>query len=438
MTISHQTDNIVTMAKQLAINQNWFSPFLKNNIEIGSKYTESILVKPQLPYDDNTNLFSFVLPSLGDQFINLKSTLLYVKGSLKHADKTPLAANEAATLCNFGLYSLFKKLQVTIGQNQTLIEMDSYPFVAHRNLIDNEQSGSRNLENIGYFRNEGLSESKGSGSAKTIQLVQYEDKKKLTAKSQDVEFLGKLNVGLFNANNYLMKGCPFTIELTRSDPSFYVHATANNTYKFFISDIYLSIDLIIPNPIVLQSLETQIANSVAKYTFPHCVVRKFNIPQSSENAIINIWQGILPSRLILTFIAQNQFLGTLSLCPHTTKLDKIDDLSIKINDRSYYQIKLPRDQLLCYSRFLQFSRCGDKSNVNFDTYKNSEGVISLDFNILCQKDYCISQQPAMGEIRLEVTFTEAPILATTMVMYAYTHGTITLDKDRNAEFSIST
>lgn len=425
--------------KQLAINQSWFAPFLKNNVEIGSKFTEAIIVKPQLPFDENTNMFSFALPHLGDQYINLHSVKLYVKGKLLRTDGTDLAAKEEAALSNFALASLFKKMNLIIGKNQCLIEYDNYPFIAHRNILDNEPRFSRNLEHIGYFPNDGSVTSTGTGTNKVDKIKQYEEKKKLCQLSQDVEFLGHLSVGFFDVNSYLMKNCPLTIELIRSEPNFYVHAIAAHTYKFNISEIYLCVDLINAYPVISESLESQIASHSATYTFPHIVMRKFAVPQKTDSMTLNIWEGVLPQRIAMGIIAQNQILGSKGLCPHVMKPDIIKKINVKINERNFFNVQYPRDELLSYSKFVEFSKCGKMTDVSFGTYKNSDMITVLDFNILCNKRSCFSQEPATGEVRIEVGFGNDKLMALpqTLVVYAFTNAQVTIDKDRNADFTSS-
>ena len=56
--------------------------------------------------------------------------LLYVRGKLNHVDKSALEADEDVDLINTSLHSLWSSITVTIGQNQTTLTTNDYPFLS--------------------------------------------------------------------------------------------------------------------------------------------------------------------------------------------------------------------------------------------------------------------------------------------------------------------
>ena len=71
--------------------------FGARNIEPGIRSTTRIALKPQENINRNSNRYTFELPSLGGDFINMKSIYLWVKGILVHSNDTKLSKNEPVT-----------------------------------------------------------------------------------------------------------------------------------------------------------------------------------------------------------------------------------------------------------------------------------------------------------------------------------------------------
>ena len=418
------------MAKY-ALSKKWLQPFVEKSMDVGALYTSQIIVKPRQIIDNNTNEFAFELPSMGNHLLNLNSVFINVKGKLKKENGDNLDDADQVALSNFGLISLFSKSIITCGMNQCKIVYDDLPYIYHRNLIDSEKKTSSNFHNIGYFPDWGV-----KLPTDASKFTQYEAKKALTEKSKSVSFMGKFNSGFFNMDSYMFKNVPIIIELYRSNPDFYLHTTSKTNYKFVIEDIFLTVDVITPNPTVSQALEDTLESQKGKISFPHIFLKRFHLPDNSESVVVNnAFEGVLPRRVSLMILSQGQYLGTKATDPHTLSIDKYKNITLKTNDREFCELDVKKHQLLTFQNFIRSSQCGYDSIVDFDLFKYSESVITFDFNFLCNDaDLCVNEPRSNGRISLEIQFNDPLGSAHMLLIFCHSFASIEIDSNKNVAF----
>ncbi len=83
-----------------------------------------MFVQPIKVLDKSDTKYEFDLPIYDLSLLDLRNTMLYVRGKLvgiePNGDARTLADGEKCNIINNGLHSLFDSVSVTVGQNQVV------------------------------------------------------------------------------------------------------------------------------------------------------------------------------------------------------------------------------------------------------------------------------------------------------------------------------
>ena len=394
--------------------------------------TSQIKIKPREQLGVSSKIFTFDLPTLGEYFPNLSTLQIYVKGSVKRSTGTKLTKNEQTAVCNNFLNSLFRKVTITIGENQSKLVYNDYPYTALLHIIDNKKSQNQCNRLIGYTPDSGIITPDG-------KKVNFQERIVMCAESKVLHFMGNLECGLVNMNSFLLKNTPFSIELEKSDSSFIIDTTQANKYDFFIQEIALFCDMILPNPDLTAAIEEGLHSRPAIYKFEHLSLKKFVIPKSVTSYTINrLWNGDLGRRFCFALISQIAYQGSDHMDPMMLPLSNIRSINLKVNERQLMNIDLTDGNLSAYLRFIQFTQTDGESLISKSTFDYSQGYIVLDLNTLCnEKEMCISEIHPQGTLSCDIEFIDETRETCVLLMYTFNEGSLQIDGNRNAMVSIT-
>ena len=115
----------------MALNNKWLLPFTDSQVDISALNTSQIKLLPRQSLSQNSKIFNFDVPVLGEYYADLSKLKIYVKGSVCESDGTKLTADEKVAVCNNFLNSLFEKVEVSIGHNQNSLSQNITHFILH-------------------------------------------------------------------------------------------------------------------------------------------------------------------------------------------------------------------------------------------------------------------------------------------------------------------
>ena len=178
--------------------------FTKPEGRVGVMSTFTHFVQPARPPSETDDEYVFQFPHLGAAYADLRNTVLYLKGRLKHADKSKLAAGEEVMLENNALHSLFEAITLYVGHNQVEIYQPHHPIKAFLRQLMQKALDSPSLKQQGFSlhtRFEGRDDYTVGMTRRTV-----------TESSKVCELIGPTYIDMFQTPGYLMPGTPLTVK----------------------------------------------------------------------------------------------------------------------------------------------------------------------------------------------------------------------------------
>ena len=247
-------------------------------------------------------VIDFVVPGSVDEYVNLTNTLLYLKIKFKKNATTDLNAAESAhvTPNRLLLHSLFSQLDVTLNGKLASNATDQHGY----------RSYLQSLLNYG-------------SDAKKTQLtaalwLDPDDRKAVIKESAEVELLGRLHSDIAMQDKLILNNVEIKFRFVPNKPAFsMIVAAAGITdglspiIEFL--DMALFIERVKPAASILLAHARALAVGTAKYVFRKTDIKVHTIVSGSKSAQFdNIFQGQVPSRVVLGLVNHNAYNGDLS------------------------------------------------------------------------------------------------------------------------------
>ena len=424
----------------MAINTKWLLPFAATDTDISTLSTTQIKIKPRENISDDSKMFNFDLGNMGEYYANLASLKLYIKGAVKTTEKGNLTDKDDVAIGNNFIHNLFSRISVTIGQNQSRLIYDDYNYTSMLHIVDEKERLDQSLNSMVFIPNNGIT-IKVPGTEDT-EYMSYAARKALCKNSKPVYLFGPLFADLLDMNSFLPKNVPVSIQMEKNKITRYMEATITEgrEFDFFISDISIYVDLVLPPQALSQSIEDTLATKNGIYRFNHLDVKKFVIPQNITSINIpRIWQGTLPRRFAFAFLPQLSYDGNYAKDSTKLVIDIIKNVTLKVNERQLLEIDVKSDNnMLCYNNLLQFLQTGEKTLIDLNIFQCSLGYIAIDLNTLCQKnDSCITEIHPQGTMNVEIEFSKTITEPYVMFLFSFTDANVAIDRYKNALITTS-
>jgi hypothetical protein len=410
-------------------DSRWTLPFAPTTVDPVCYGSTQVRVRPTELISGETSAgeFTFDLPTISQEYINLQSAHLLVRGLVKRADDSNIDGADDVAIGNNFLHTLFKKVEVCVGQNQTKITTGDYSYIALLQTLDKIEAEDRSLDMQAFIPDNGST----TGSGSTLQDKNYLVRKTLASNSNVLTFMGKPFVDILNLKSFWPKNTPISITFYKNSPEFYLQKkSANNKhYKFAIQNIELHMDSLKIDPALSQSLGRQIELTPAQYSYEHLTCKKFQVASGNYSITISkLWNGVLPRRFCVGLIPQNAYKGDYIKDPLKFTRAGLSSLKFKINTQEFLSISGKDKEMLSYYRFLQFLQVAKKCCAGQTAYNHSLPLFCVDMNIMCQRnESCINEVSMSGVLSLEIEYESPPPDPHLLLFYAYTSDYLTIN-----------
>lgn len=386
---------------------------------------------------DKCSNIQFQITAFQDRYIDLNNVFLKLQLQLIKSDGKIFKTGDAdqGFIINNMLHSIFKNVNIEMN-GQIVSSSQFYNYKCYlENLLNYQEARAKNLMQIqGYYI-----DSPGSFDDDGTKNTGAKSRSAKTADSKLIELYGKLQADVFTTNKLLMNGVDIKISLELDKPEFYtMHLKGTDVPVLKISEASLFVKYLNIGPAILVAHHKILQSKNAVYNFKRNVIKHFLIPTGviTQN-FENIFNGHLPSRVLIGFVNNEAFNGNYKKNPYNFEHFNLSQIQLNVNGNVVPNQPLvlnPADGLVSkayYDLHVGMNYNHKDFGIQFDenAFKNGFGFYAFDLtptkmdNVKNLTDY--------GILKADIKFSKALVAPTIMLVYAEFNDKFELNANKN-------
>ena len=414
-------------------------------------------IRPSFMSRGEYSSIQFTIPGNSSQYVKLSDSILYAKIRIEKVDGTGFYRKqptdddtkftETAVPIDLVLHSLWSSVDIKL--NHTLVSTSGtdymYKAMFETLLNFNESAKKNQLCNIGFAGDSGNFEQANpftppiNHGLKTRYLWFDEN-------SISVEFMGPLMTDICNQDKLILPGVDIDIKLWPTRDEFrLITFPSGLKCKVIIEDIYFDVCKVIVSPEVMMGHNAGLEISDALYPFQRTDIRTFNIPANLYGTTLeDIWQGEVPSRLVIGMVSSKAYNGDFNLNPYMFDHFNISSAGFYVDGEPTPRepVKLDVNAGEYIQGLTSLYRVSGTMNdntdigINRDNYRQGYSLIGFDVDPTSSPDFRYLGKPRQGHTKLELRFKNDTNEAITLILFATFPETMTIDQARNVRLEV--
>ena len=427
--------------------------FAKPPINIGEEKVMWVTHDPDFMSSDRYSTVTFNIPGSGTQYTDLSRTLLYVRIRItdmngntfvQDKDKSALPVDQI-------LHSMWSSVDIKFNSKLVSTSGNNYMY---KSLIENllnygENSRKFQMNSIGFSGESGnFAQTHPTKPPVNYGLKNRSDWFKkveqmpgATNDPTSIEFMGPLMADICNLDRYILNGVEIDVKLWPNRDEFRLITHPSGTEaKLKIEEIKLLVCKITLSPMTLLAHSEVLKDDhVAVYPIQKTDIRTKNIPKDSYGETIeNIYQGQVPSRLIIGLVESEAYSGSYNKNPYHFNHFNISKVGFYVDGESVPTI--PLELNFTDNKYLQglmsLYQVSGKLNEDADigitrnSYREGYALIGFEVDPTSSTDFTYLGQRKTGRTRLEISFSRPLPKAVSLILYAVFPQNIIIDESR--------
>lgn len=402
-----------------------------------SLYSET---KPLVNIQDSNAKIEFRIIGSPTHYLDCFDSFLWVKFKLVKPDgKTDLATGDDISTSNAFLHSMFSDVEIFLNNQLESNCNGCYPYKAYFKLLNEYVNGNPTDLECAMFHldtdNCKLNDSN----------LGYKKRKELVKESTEVELIGKLFFDLSEQSRFILNDTEMTITLTRAKDEFCILAPdaklssnpVSAKLKILDASYVIRRHILYPSITLSHNKLLEMGNPV-KYPMIENKINFFTIPKANQSfQEDNIFNGLLPSRVILGLVSNSSFVGDFLKNPFNFLHEKINSVTLMVNSMPIPCRPLNVDFVGKQSKLAYYllNKCVSKINDNkglmfdYNNYLNGFTFFGFDINPIDLTDSRLHLEKS-GSVKIELKFTSSLSEACTLIIYSEHQKVLELDKTR--------
>ena len=365
---------------------------------------------------DNGTSFEIHVPA-SDDFTDLQATMLHLLVSVQTEDGKSIGdVNKVKPVANFA-NALFEQIDLFLGSVNTSPANNMYHYQA---WLEDELFRYPTHADAGR--------------------MEKPDEDRIKTRAFDLFF--RLHLPLCEQDKLIMNAVPIAFRFTKSADGFALTRSDDMKYKIKISYVSLHIQRVKLFPDAALSVIRGLETSPAKYFITRNETRCFSIgPNLCAAAVENVFSGILPRSVVIGFVDEAAFSGSLDTDPYVFKNYNINFLALYVDVNMLPSIpytpnfseKLCMREFVNLYRFMNQDEGHPQMNITFDQFKTNKTLFAFDLS----PDGSIGAENGTlslirrGIIRLQIKFSATLNQPIKAIVFAQFDNLITIDENRN-------
>ena len=251
-----------------------------------------------------------------------------------------------------------------------------------------------------------------------------------------VEFIGPLMADICNQDRLILPGVDIDIKLW---------PTCDIQCRLILEDISFHVCKVKVSPEVMMGHNAglEIADSV--YPFQRTDICTFNV---SDNLYVtnleDIWQGEVPTRLVVGMVKSQAYNGDMSLNPFHFQHFDLSSIGFYVDGeptpRESIKMDVENGQYLegLISLYRMSGNLMENSDIgiSWENYKQGYTLIGFDVDPTTSADFRYIGKPHQGHTKLEIKFKDPLPDPVTLILYATFPEVMTIDQTRNVQLEV--
>ena len=415
-------------------------------------------IRPSYMSNAEYSSINFSIIGNSTQYVKLADTELYVRLAIQKEDgsafnvfneeglKLPLPQMETGVPVDFILHSMWSSVDVKMNNNLVSESGTNYMYKSLMEALLTYNDTTKKIQ----LSNEGFTGDSGDFTQINPDSPPYNHGLKMRYKwfkeFPSVEFVGPLMADICNQDRLILPGVDIDIKLwpTRDEFRLITHPSGLRC-KLVIEEIYLDVCKVSVSPEVMMGHNAALEISDCIYPFARTDLRTFNIAEGNFGINIeDIWQGEVPSRLVVAFVKSQAYNGDFNLNPYHFEHFDVSDIGFFVNGeatpRPAFKLDLANGIYIqgLNSLYKITGKTMENSDIGItrDTYQQGYTLIGFDVDPTTSPDFRYVGKPREGHTKLEVRFKNGLPNPVTVILYATFPEIMTIDQSRNVRLEI--
>lgn len=398
--------------------------------------SEVFKLKPTNTHDQGSTIEFMIRRS--NKYTDLSETLLEVEVDiLKSTDqRRVLTTDECAPVNNF-LHSLFRDVQILIGDEKVSGNADTYPY---RCYLDNLMNRTMTEKATWMYNEMWHQDTPGHFNTRGAANEGFIDRQR-RAVTGTIKMTGKLHLDIATQYKLLPAHTDIRIRLVRSSPAFCLMGKPDCLFIPHIKDICLRVRQVVVSEEVALTHEKAVRLSPFAYPIQRVSVISHVIPATQRNDTYVLSNaGQLPTQVLYALVNNSAFNGEFARNPFAMEHSDLNKFQIVMNDQKIpadpYEPDFQHDDYVReYDGFYRESGMimdRESCGISYTDFASGYTIYPIDLTPDRSNNSCRASVLKNGQFREEVTFRVALPSTTTALNYLVYDNNIYITQDRQA------
>ena len=379
------------------------------------------------------------------QYVDLSRSEMYVRIKIEKESGEAFTEEESALPIDQIFHTMWSSVDIALNQVQVSTSGTNYMYKsAIENLLNYSKSTKEiQLAAIGMTPDTGNfnSTKPGTGDFKTGVNSGLIARNNLFKPDGRCEFAGHLLADICNQGRLILDNVDVDINLWPSKDEFRLLVTENLTKcRLIIEEIYLNVCKVQVNKYCMTGHMAGLEISNGKYPMQKTAMMTKVLPQGSfGDTFEDIFQGIVPSKLIIGMVDAEAYSGHFQKNPLQFQPFDIESLGFYVNGeptpKRPYKYNIDNNQFLeaLQSLYKITGKNGEDADVGISRKMWKEGMALTAFDVdpTTASDFRYLGIPKLGHTRISLKLKKPSPKPITVIIYAAFPGRVEIDDQRN-------
>ena len=283
-----------------------------------------------------SDTIEFLCAANSGVYTDLASSYLHVKAKITAADGANLDADVQVGPVNLWLHALFSQVEVFLNNKLVTPSSTAYPYRAYIETILNFSKDAKDshLTSALFYKDKAGKMDSVNPLAEAANVnTGLKERHAHTRQSRLVAMEGRIHSDLFAQDRYILGAVPIKLKLVRTrDPFCLVSSAENPNFKMVIEECVFRARRVTVAPSVMMSHNQALQQTTAKYPINRIDCKVVSVPRGNMSGNQpNIFQSILPNRIVIGMVDADAFNGTYAKNPFNFKNYDTTTMGLTVN-----------------------------------------------------------------------------------------------------------
>ena len=408
---------------------------------VSNKYTRDYL--PINTHVNNGNLtdtyIEFVLPSNGQEFMDLDSFAIEMKVNIVKANGNALDDKDQLTLVDGFAHRILNRSSLFL--NGTSISSDQYFGVNNvvKSYLNMDSSilptHGRNM----YYKNlETDIEEIITAEGFTKNLNNRYEGEIIDDVKKGIHSVVPLNLDLASSNFYLLNGVEIRLRIDLAPPEVVINTHLGEKYKYNVEYMKLWVKKIVPYPSALLALNKSlfVQNRTVEYLFNKCVTKTYIWPRGYSNfSYDDIFTGLIPQYFHIYFVNQQSINGRYNRNSMYLSHCNLNQIRVDVNGNLVQSLSCNFPSAIAQLLHQTLANISPNSLLTHQSYRKGRTILSYDLRTSDCND--VIHLERTGNLKLDIQSETAQQENIIIFIVGVFTGVVEIDANRQVKTSFT-